>query len=80
MSPALRNHGFLRASTAGWSVSPPFDLTPILVRGQSEQMACAFEHDKVERGQGIGRPSRSDYVRPASASCPEPKALQINIF
>jgi serine/threonine-protein kinase HipA len=24
----LRNHGFLRASTAGWSLSPAFDLNP----------------------------------------------------
>jgi HipA-like C-terminal domain len=24
----LRNHGFLRSSTAGWSLSPAFDLNP----------------------------------------------------
>lgn len=24
----LRNHGFLRKSTAGWSLSPAFDLNP----------------------------------------------------
>ena len=24
----LRNHGFLRTSTAGWSLSPAFDLNP----------------------------------------------------
>jgi serine/threonine-protein kinase HipA len=24
----LRNHGFLHASTAGWSLSPAFDLNP----------------------------------------------------
>jgi serine/threonine-protein kinase HipA len=24
----LRNHGFLRASTGGWSLSPAFDLNP----------------------------------------------------
>jgi serine/threonine-protein kinase HipA len=41
----LRNHGFLRKSTAGWSLSPAFDLNPN-PEGGAKQMATAIdEHD-----------------------------------
>ena len=40
----LRNHGFLRKSTAGWSLSPAFDLNPNPEGGA--QLATAIdEHD-----------------------------------
>jgi len=40
----LRNHGFLRASTAGWSLSPAFDLNP------NPQAGRAFSTIIDERG------------------------------
>lgn len=40
----LRNHGFLRASSAGWSLSPAFDLNPVPGRG-SKQLSTAIDHD-----------------------------------
>jgi serine/threonine-protein kinase HipA len=41
----LRNHGFLRKSTAGWSLSPAFDLNPN-PEGGARQLATAIdEHD-----------------------------------
>jgi serine/threonine-protein kinase HipA len=41
----LRNHGFLRKSTAGWSLSPAFDLNPN-PEGGAKQLATAIdEHD-----------------------------------
>lgn len=51
----LRNHGFLRTSTAGWSLSPAFDLNPnpqagrrgfstvIEQRGEGSDIEAAFE-------------------------------------
>lgn len=38
----LRNHGFLRTSSAGWSLSPAFDLnrTP---EGEIKQLATAID-------------------------------------
>ncbi len=43
----LRNHGFLRISTAGWSLSPAFDLNPNPEgAGGAKQLATAIdEHD-----------------------------------
>ncbi len=38
----LRNHGFLRTSTAGWSLSPAFDLNPN-PEGESKQLATAID-------------------------------------
>jgi serine/threonine-protein kinase HipA len=41
----LRNHGFLRKSTAGWALSPAFDLNPN-PEGGARQLATAIdEHD-----------------------------------
>jgi serine/threonine-protein kinase HipA len=43
----LRNHGFLRKSTSGWSLSPAFDLNPNPEGGgAAKQLATAIdEHD-----------------------------------
>lgn len=40
----LRNHGFLRTSTAGWSLSPAFDMNPNPDPGP-KQLATAIESD-----------------------------------
>ena len=43
----LRNHGFLRKSTAGWSLSPAFDLNPD-PEGETKQLATAIvENDAL---------------------------------
>jgi serine/threonine-protein kinase HipA len=43
----LRNHGFLRKSTAGWSLSPAFDLNPN-PEGVARQLATAIdEHNSL---------------------------------
>lgn len=38
----LRNHGFLRTSSAGWSLSPAFDLNPT-PEGEIKQLATAID-------------------------------------
>jgi serine/threonine-protein kinase HipA len=43
----LRNHGFLRASTAGWSLSPAFDLNPEPRRGE-RYLSTAIDLDDAE--------------------------------
>ncbi len=43
----LRNHGFLRKSTAGWSLSPAFDLNPN-PEGAAKQLATAIDENKTE--------------------------------
>jgi serine/threonine-protein kinase HipA len=40
----LRNHGFLRTSTAGWSMSPAFDLNPD-PRPGPKYLCTAIDHD-----------------------------------
>lgn len=40
----LRNHGFLRTSTAGWSLSPAFDLNPNPEVGP-KQLSTAIDYD-----------------------------------
>jgi len=40
----LRNHGFLRASTAGWSLSPAFDLNPD-PRPGPKHLCTAIDYD-----------------------------------
>jgi serine/threonine-protein kinase HipA len=40
----LRNHGFLRKSTAGWSLSPAFDLNPN-PEGGAKQLATAIDEN-----------------------------------
>ena len=40
----LRNHGFLRASSAGWSLSPAFDINPDPVTGP-RYLATAIDFD-----------------------------------
>jgi len=40
----LRNHGFLRTSTAGWSLSPAFDLNPDPEPG-TKRLSTAIDHD-----------------------------------
>jgi serine/threonine-protein kinase HipA len=43
----LRNHGFLRKSTAGWSLSPAFDLNPN-PEGATKQLATAIDESSTE--------------------------------
>lgn len=43
----LRNHGFLRRSTAGWSLSPAFDLNPDPSPGE-KHLATAITLDDTE--------------------------------
>ena len=42
----LRNHGFLRKSTAGWSLSPAFDLNPN-PEGAARQLATAIDENNA---------------------------------
>ena len=42
----LRNHGFLRKSTAGWSLSPAFDLNPN-PEGGAKQLATAIDENNA---------------------------------
>jgi serine/threonine-protein kinase HipA len=43
----LRNHGFLRLSTSGWSLSPAFDLNPN-PGGGAKQLATAIDDNNTE--------------------------------
>jgi serine/threonine-protein kinase HipA len=43
----LRNHGFLRRSTAGWSLAPAFDLNPNPQRGATA-LRTAIDFDRHE--------------------------------
>jgi hypothetical protein len=43
----LRNHGFLRRSTAGWSLSPAFDVNPN-PEGTARQLATAIDEHSTE--------------------------------
>jgi serine/threonine-protein kinase HipA len=43
----LRNHGFLRKSTAGWSLSPAFDLNPN-PEGETKQLATAIDESSAQ--------------------------------
>lgn len=43
----LRNHGFLRLSTAGWSLSPAFDLNPN-PEGGAKHLATAIDDNSTE--------------------------------
>ena len=43
----LRNHGFLRKSTAGWSLSPAFDLNPN-PEGGVKHLATAIDESNAE--------------------------------
>lgn len=43
----LRNHGFLRQSTAGWSLSPAFDLNPN-PEGSAKQLVTAIDENNTE--------------------------------
>ena len=43
----LRNHGFLRLSTAGWSLSPAFDLNPD-PRPGPKHLSTAIDYDTTE--------------------------------
>jgi serine/threonine-protein kinase HipA len=43
----LRNHGFLRKSTAGWSLSPAFDLNPN-PEGGEKQLATAIDETNAQ--------------------------------
>jgi serine/threonine-protein kinase HipA len=42
----LRNHGFLRTSTAGWSLSPVFDVNPN-PEGQSKRLSTAIDENST---------------------------------
>jgi serine/threonine-protein kinase HipA len=47
----LRNHGFLRLSTAGWSLSPAFDLNPDPEPGDKHlRTAITFDDDSASVG------------------------------
>jgi serine/threonine-protein kinase HipA len=43
----LRNHGFLRTTTAGWSLSPAFDLNPDPRTGE-RHLSTAIDFDSTE--------------------------------
>lgn len=43
----LRNHGFLRTSTAGWSLSPAFDLNPD-PRPGPKRLSTTIDYDTAE--------------------------------
>jgi serine/threonine-protein kinase HipA len=43
----LRNHGFLRQSIAGWSLSPAFDLNPN-PEGSAKQLVIAIDEHNTE--------------------------------
>ncbi|MEJ7798694.1 MAG: HipA domain-containing protein, partial [Solirubrobacteraceae bacterium] len=43
----LRNHGFLRTSTAGWSLSPAFDLNPD-PRPGPKHLSTAIDYDTTD--------------------------------
>ncbi|MFI4990926.1 MAG: type II toxin-antitoxin system HipA family toxin [Solirubrobacterales bacterium] len=43
----LRNHGFLRKSTAGWSLSPAFDLNPN-PDGAARHLATAIDENNAQ--------------------------------
>jgi serine/threonine-protein kinase HipA len=43
----LRNHGFLRSSTAGWSLAPAFDLNPDPAPG-TKHLSTAIDFDTTE--------------------------------
>jgi serine/threonine-protein kinase HipA len=43
----LRNHGFLRKSTAGWSLSPAFDLNPN-PEGAAKQLTTAIDENNAQ--------------------------------
>jgi serine/threonine-protein kinase HipA len=43
----LRNHGFLRTTTAGWSLSPAFDLNPDPRPGE-RHLSTAIDYDDTE--------------------------------
>jgi serine/threonine-protein kinase HipA len=43
----LRNHGFLRDSTAGWSLSPAFDLNPD-PRPGAKHLSTAIDYDTTD--------------------------------
>ncbi len=43
----LRNHGFLRTTTAGWALSPAFDLNPD-PRPGTKRLSTAIDHGSTE--------------------------------
>jgi hypothetical protein len=51
----LRNHGFLRESTAGWSLSPAFDLNPN-PEGAAKQLATAIDESNASSAAYRGSP------------------------
>jgi serine/threonine-protein kinase HipA len=58
----LRNHGFLRTSSAGWSLSPAFDLNPD-PRG-ARYLSTAIDYDdpeaRIDTLMGVAREFRLD--------------------
>jgi serine/threonine-protein kinase HipA len=50
----LRNHGFLRKSTAGWSLSPAFDLNPN-PEGGAKQLATAIDENDTRASIATAR-------------------------
>ncbi len=48
----LRNHGFLRLSTAGWSLSPAFDLNPD-PRPGSKYLSTAIDYETTAASVGL---------------------------
>ena len=48
----LRNHGFLRRSTAGWSLSPAFDLNPN-PEGTARHLATAIDEHSTEASLSV---------------------------
>lgn len=56
----LRNHGFLRLSTAGWSLSPAFDLNPEPESGP-RHLSTAIDFHETEAKVGILLEIASDF-------------------
>ena len=51
MDDHLRNHGFLRTSTAGWTLSPAFDLNPN-PEGERKHLATAIDERNTNASLG----------------------------
>lgn len=84
----LRNHGFLRTSSAGWSLSPAFDVNPDPSPGAAH-LSTAIDYDTTEARvdvlmgvadffrltHGTPRPSSARFSLPRGAGAPRPRPL-----
>ena len=56
----LRNHGFLRLSSAGWSLAPAFDLNPDPRPGPRE-LHTAIDFDRVDASLDLARSVAAEF-------------------